>query len=61
MVKWATDALDDVRRAAWNDARKAARLNDARRTRGRPCADAPTRPDSARAAGIKNCPDANSA
>jgi len=44
-----------VRRAAWNDARKAARQNDARRTRGRPAGDAPARPDSARAAGIKNC------
>ena len=55
VVKWATEALDDVRRAAWNDARKAARQNDARRTRGRPPADAPARPDSVRAAGIKNC------
>ena len=42
VVKWATDAVVDMRRAVWNDARKAARLNDARRTRGRPCADAPT-------------------
>ena len=55
VVKWATDALDEVRRAAWNDARTAARQNDARRTRGRPARDAPTRPDSARATGIKNC------
>ena len=55
VVKWATDALDEVRRTAWNDARKAARHNDARRTRGRPAADDPARPDSARAAGIKNC------
>ena len=55
VVKWATDALDDVRRAAWNDARKAARQNETRRIRGRPAADAPARPDSARAAGIKNC------
>jgi len=54
VVKWATEALDDVRRSAWNDARKAARQNDVRRTRGRPPADAPPRPDSARAAGIKN-------
>lgn len=54
VVKWATEALDKVRRAAWNDARKAARHNDARRTRGRPPAGAPARPDSARAAGIKN-------
>jgi len=55
VVKWATEALDEVRRGAWNDARKAARQNDACRTRGRPAADAPARPDSARAAGIKNC------
>lgn len=55
VVKWATEALDEVRRAAWNEARKAARQNDARRTRGRPPADAPARPDSARATGIKNC------
>ena len=55
VVKWATEALDEVRRAAWNDARKAARHNDARRTRGRPPTGAPLRPDSARATGIKNC------
>lgn len=54
VVKWATDALDEVRRAAWNDARKAARTNEAQRGRGRPAKDAPARPDSARAAGVKN-------
>lgn len=54
VVKWATEALDEVRRAAWNDARKAARTNEARRGRGRPAKDAPARPDSARAAGVKN-------
>ena len=54
-MKWATEALNDVRRAAWNEARTAARHNDARRTRGRPAADTPARPDSARATGIKNC------
>ena len=54
VVKWATEALDDVRRAAWNDARKAARLNEARRGRGRPAKGAPARPDSARATGVKN-------
>ena len=54
IVKWATEALDDVRRAAWNDARKAARSNEAQRGRGRPPKDAPPRPDSARAAGLKN-------
>ena len=54
VVKWATEALDEVRRAAWNDARKAARLNEARGGRGRPAKDAPARPDSARATGAKN-------
>ena len=51
VVKWATDALDEVRRAAWNNARKAARTNETGRARGRPAGDAPARPDSARAAG----------
>ena len=55
IVKWASDALDGVRRTAWNDARRAARSNEAPRPRGRPATDAPARPDSARAAGIKNC------
>ena len=54
IVKWATDALDEVRREAWNDARKAARLNDAQRGRGRPRADAPPLLDSDRARGLKN-------
>ena len=54
VVKWATEALDEVRRAAWNDARKAARSNEARRGRGRQPKNAPARPDSARAAGVKN-------
>ncbi len=54
IVKWATDALDEVRRAAWNEARKAARANEATRGRGRPPKDAPPRPDSARALGLKN-------
>ena len=51
---WATDALDEVRRAAWNDARKAAQRNEARRAKGRPDGDAPARPDSARAIALKN-------
>jgi transposase len=54
VVKWATDALDEVRRAAWNDARKAAQRNEAKRDQGRPAADAPARPDSARAIALKN-------
>ncbi|TDW28890.1 transposase [Cryobacterium psychrophilum] len=54
VVKWAMDALDEVRRTAWNDARKAARRNESSRGRGRPASDAPPRPDSAQAAGLKN-------
>lgn len=54
VVKWATEALDDVRRGSWNEARKAARRNEAKRGRGRPAGDAPPRPDSARAARLKN-------
>jgi transposase len=42
VVAWATKALDEVRRAAWNDARAQAR-NTPRRPPGRPPAGAPTR------------------
>ena len=52
VVRWATDALDAVRREAWNDARKAARAEPARR-RGRPAANAPARPASDRAKSLK--------
>ncbi|MGY4540107.1 transposase, partial [Arthrobacter sp. UYNi723] len=48
------EALDEVRRAAWNEARKAARANEPGRGRGRPPAGAPARPDSALAAGVRN-------
>jgi transposase len=54
VVKWATDALDEVRRATWNEARKDARTNEAKRGRGRPPKDAPPRPDSERAKKLKN-------
>lgn len=47
VVRWATDALDQVRRGAWNDARALAR-REPRRERGRPRADAPSRPAKAR-------------
>ncbi|HEY9376202.1 MAG TPA: ISL3 family transposase [Jiangellaceae bacterium] len=40
VVAWATDALDEVRRQAWNDARAQAR-SEPRRPRGRPRADTP--------------------
>lgn len=52
IVSWATDALDEVRRQAWNDARALART-EPRRKRGRPRADAPQRPGSERAAALK--------
>ena len=55
IVKWATDALDTVRRQTWTAVRKQARTNDARRPRGRPRSDAPARPDTANATGIKRC------
>jgi transposase len=52
IVKWATEALDEVRRGAWNDARELART-EAKRGRGRPPANAPPRPGSERAKGLK--------
>ena len=54
VVRWATDALDEVRRAAWNDARKAAQRNEAQRAKGRPAGDAPARPDSTLAVALKH-------
>ena len=52
VVKWATEALDEVRRGAWNDARALARA-EPKRGRGRPPADAPPRPGSERARALK--------
>jgi transposase len=52
VLAWATDALDQVRRQAWNDARKLART-EPKRTRGRPAADAPPRPGHERAKALK--------
>jgi len=51
VVRWATEALDLVRRQAWNDARRMARATEKRRP-GRPPADAPPRPATERARGI---------
>ena len=51
-MTWATEALDDVRRAAWNDARALART-EPKRGRGRPRADAPPRPGSERARALQ--------
>ena len=52
VVRWATEALDEVRRGAWNDARALARA-EPKRVRGRPPADAPPRPGGERARGLK--------
>jgi transposase len=47
VVKWAGEALDEVRRQALNQARKQARA-EPQRGRGRPPADAPPRPGNER-------------
>lgn len=52
VVAWATDALNEVRRESWNEARKLAR-GEAKRGRGRPAADAPNRPQSERVSGLR--------
>ena len=52
VVKWATDALDEVRRSAWHEARQLAK-GEPTRGRGRPGADAPPRPGSERATALK--------
>jgi transposase len=52
VVAWATDALDELRRQAWNDARALART-EGRRQRGRPPADAAPRPGHERARALK--------
>ncbi|MHA7306439.1 ISL3 family transposase [Arthrobacter sp. TMN-49] len=54
VVMWATDALDEERRTAWNRARKAAKENEPSRGRGRPPKDAPPRPDSEQTTKLKN-------
>ena len=52
VVKWATEALDEVRRGVWNTARAVAGTEPGR-GRGRPRADAPPR-GSDLARGLKN-------
>lgn len=52
IVKWATEALDEVRRQAWNEARKQA-SSEPGRGRGRPRKDAPPRPGSERATALR--------
>lgn len=53
IVAWATEALDQVRVQAWNDARALAR-SEPRRGRGRPRADAPPRPGHDRARRLRH-------
>jgi len=52
VVKWAGDALDEVRRGAWNDARALAR-REPKRGPGRPRADALPRPGSEQVKALK--------
>jgi transposase len=53
IVAWATEALDEVRRQAWNAARTLART-EPHRGRGRPRADAAPRPGHERARRLRN-------
>lgn len=52
VVGWATEALDELRREAWNDARAQART-EAKRARGRPRNNGPARPGHERADALK--------
>ncbi|MCW4467317.1 ISL3 family transposase [Glutamicibacter sp. MNS18] len=52
VVSWATDALDAVRRAVWNQARYEAQ-REPKPGRGRPAKNAPQRPASQRAKQLK--------
>jgi transposase len=53
VVAWATEALDEVRKQAWNDARALARTEPVW-GRGRPRADTPPRPGRERARALKH-------
>lgn len=55
VVRWATGTLHVERRTAWNRARKVAQENEPARGRGWPAKDASPRPDSERAAKLRNC------
>lgn len=52
VVAWATEALDKLRREAWNDARAEART-ETKRARGRPRKDEAARPGHQRADALK--------
>lgn len=53
VVKWANDALGEVRLQAWRQARRMARATEPKRGRGRPRKDAPPRPATERAKALK--------
>jgi transposase len=53
VVKWANDALGEVRLQAWREARRLARATEPKRGPGRPRKDAPARPASERAKALK--------
>ena len=53
VVAWATEALDEVRRQAWNAARALAR-GEPKRGRGRPSKDTPVRPGHQHARALKH-------
>lgn len=54
IVTWATDVLNEERRASWNRARAAAQANEPARGPGRPAKDAPPRPESEKARKLKD-------
>ena len=51
---WATEALDQVRLAAWNEARRTAKVNEPKQGAGRPKDNAALRPAGALAAKLKH-------
>ena len=53
VVKWANDALGDVRAQAWREARRIARATEPKRGRGRPRKDAAPRPANERAKALQ--------
>ena len=53
VVKWANEALGEVRAEAWREARRQARATEPKRGRGRPRKDAPPRPAGARAKALQ--------
>lgn len=53
VVAWATEALDEARRQAWNDARAMAR-REPKLSRGRPPKGSPPRPGHERAQALKH-------